>query len=211
MNARAPFSVGASPRTLRVGFTLLELLAVIAIIAILAAIAVPSVTSARTAAAKARTRSQFAQWTLACAQFRQEYGFYPALGTDGRIATVEDTQAFIRVLTGRNPDGGMVVNPADLGGNTRRIAFLSLAASDLQSGRFTDAFGNVEFGVLADRDGDGVIRPGVDGDVADLTSLEGVRVTPSSTDLPSTGIRAGVIFYSAGRGVSADDLVLSWR
>ncbi len=210
MKSPAPSSRELSRIAACAGFTLLELLTVIAILAILAAIAIPTVTSARTSAAKARTRSQFAQWTLACAQFRQEYGYYPTLGQTNRLTTVEDTQAFIRALTGRNPDGSAVTDPADLGGNTRRIAFLSLAPSDLRDGRLTDAFGNSEFGVLVDRDADGFIRPGVDGEVVALASSDGGSIAPSSTDFPSTGVRAGVVFYSAGRGDSIDDLVLSW-
>src|SRR5438045_7679958 len=67
-------------------FTLIELLAVIAIIGILAAILIPTIGSAQTAARKAKTRSQFAQWAAAIEAFRQEYGYYPTFETTGNGA-----------------------------------------------------------------------------------------------------------------------------
>jgi prepilin-type N-terminal cleavage/methylation domain-containing protein len=203
--------VGARHRSPGAAFTLVELLTVVAILAVLASIGFPTLMAARSSAAKARTRSQFTQWTLACAQFRQEYGFFPSLGTDHRLATVADTAGFIRALTGRNPDGSVVADPADLGGNTRRLRFISLAESDLVEGRLVDAFGNVEFGFLRDQDADGVIRPGVDGEIAAVAGVDGNAVVPAATAFPAMGIRAGVAFFSAGRGTSAEDCVMSWR
>ncbi len=198
-------------RASRRGFTLVELLAAIAIIAILVSVMVPTVAAARQAAARARTQVRFSQWVLACAQFRQEYGFYPALGTDNRIATPDDTVALIRVLTGRNPDGTAVTDLTTLGGNFRRIAFLALAESDLRDGRLADAFGNTDIGVLWDVDGDGLVCPGVDGMAVAVSAAGGEAMTPPVTVLPSSGVRAGVVFYTAGRGESVDDLVVSWR
>lgn len=198
-------------RSLRRGFTLVELLGVIAIIVILVSVMVPTVAAARQAAARARTQVRFSQWVLACTQFRQEYGFYPALGTDNRIATPDDTVAFIRVLAGRNPDGTAVTDLTSLGGNFRRIAFLSLAESDLQDGRLADAFGNTDIGVIWDVDGDGLVRPGVDGVAIAVSGAGGEAMMPSLSVLPASGIRAGVVFYTAGRGESVDDLVVSWR
>jgi len=111
-------------------FTLVELLAVVAVIAILTGILVPTLGAARTSALKARTRVQFSQWAAAFEQFRQEYGYYPVVGTDGKLATAADTLKFIRTLSGRNPDGSAVADPADLNGNLKRISFCAFAGTD---------------------------------------------------------------------------------
>jgi prepilin-type N-terminal cleavage/methylation domain-containing protein len=209
----------------RRAFTLLELLAVMAVIGILAAILVPTVGAVRTAAWKAKTRVQFAQWTAAMEQFRQEYGYYPEVGTDGKLATPADTLRFVRTLGGRNPDGSAVAAAADLNGNTKRITFYAFTDADFfdpdqvaggadYSGNelLRDAFGNIEIGVLADRNGDGLIKPGDEGAAVAVASvLGGARIAPGEADFPAAGVRAGALFYSAGRGTSEADLILSWR
>lgn len=196
----------------RRAFTLIELLAVLVILGVLAAVIVPSVASVRASVDRARTKVRFNQWSLACAQFRQEYGFVPALGTAGRLATVEDATAFVRVLGGRNPDGTAVVEPATLGGNGRRLAFYTPATTELIDGVLSDAFGNTEIGVMVDRDGDGWVRPGSDGSVPGVRAADGSGpFAPDALQLPATGVRADVIFFSAGRGRSTADLVLSWQ
>jgi prepilin-type N-terminal cleavage/methylation domain-containing protein len=206
-------------------FTLIELLAVMAVIGLLAAILVPTVGAARTAALKAKTRVQFAQWAAAMEQFRQEYGYYPEVGTDGKLATAADMLSFVRTLGGRNPDGSAVAAAADLNGNTKRITFYAFTEADLfdpdqvaggadYSGNelLRDAFGNTEIGVLVDRNGDGLIKPGDEGAaVAVAGVLRGVGFAPGEADLPVAGVRAGALFYSAGRGTCEADLILSWR
>jgi prepilin-type N-terminal cleavage/methylation domain-containing protein len=209
----------------RGGFTLVELLAVIAVIGILAAILVPTVGAARTATWKAKTRVQFSQWTAAMEQFRQEYGYYPEVGTDGRLATPADTLRFVRTLGGRNPDGSAVSAAADLNGNTKRIAFYAFTEADFFdpdragggadfSGNelLCDSFGNTEIGVLVDRNGDGLVKPGDEGAAVAVASvLGGAGFAPGEIDFPEMGVRAGVLFYSAGRGISRADLIMSWR
>ena len=111
-------------------FTLIELLAVVAVIAILTGILVPTLGAARTSALKAKTRVQFSQWAAAFEQFRQENGSYPSTGTDGKLATAADALKFVRTLSGRNPDGSVVADPADLNGNLKRISFCAFAEAE---------------------------------------------------------------------------------
>lgn len=208
------------------GFTLIELLAVLAVIGILAGILVPTVGAARVAAWNARTRVQFAQWAAAMEQFRQEYGYYPEVGAGGKLATPADTLRFVRTLSGRNPDGSAVAAAADLNGNTKRIAFCTFTEADffdpdrIEGGadysgneRLRDAFGNTEIGLLVDRNGDGLVRPGDEGAAVAVASvLGGAAFGPGEeADYPAVGVKAGVLFYSAGRGVSQADLIMSWR
>jgi len=200
----------ARPPTAR-GFTLLELLAVITTIGVLAALVIPTVSAVRTSADRVRTRVQFSQWAVALAQFHQEYGYFPALGTDHALRTAADTVGFVRALSGRNPDGSEVAAAADLLGNTRRIAFHNFAEPEFRAGLLADALGNTEIALLADTDGDGLVKPGIDGLPPAVRAGAGPGLVPSAADLPPGGVRASVIFYSAGRGLVDSDLILSWK
>jgi general secretion pathway protein G len=216
---------GSGARRTAAGFTLVELLAVIAIIAVLAGILLPTLTAVRASALRAQTRVRFIQWTAALEQYRQEYGCYPALGVDGRLATAADTLQFIRTLSGRNPDGAAVASAADLNGNLKRLAFCAFTGSELYdpdspegvadlngNELLRDAFGNIEIGVLVDRNGDGLIRLDDDGPAPAVQAARGGGAfAPSAADLPPGGVRAGVLFYSAGRGTSPADMILSWK
>jgi general secretion pathway protein G len=203
---------------------MLELLAVVAIIATLIGILVPTLGAARASACRARTRVLFSQWSAAMEQYRLEYGCYPSLGTDGKLATPADTLQFVRTLAGTNPDGSPVADVAELNGNTKRRCFCSFAAGDFFdpdrpggaadfSGNevLCDGFGNTEIGVLVDRNGDGFIKPADDGPVAAVNGTGGRSYSPDETSLPPTGVRTGVAFFSAGRDAGPQDLVLSWQ
>jgi type II secretory pathway pseudopilin PulG len=195
------------------------------IIVILTGILLPTLGSARSAALTAKTRVRFAQWSAAIEQFRMEYGYYPDVATNGRLSNATDTAKFVRTLSGRNVDGTAVSNVADLNGNTKRIAFYTFAdgefvdpahpdggANGSVQGLLCDAFGNTEIGLFVDRNGDGLVRPGDDGIVSAVTGAQGcVSLTPAEADLPAAGVRAGVLIYSAGRGASQSDLILSWK
>lgn len=198
-------------------FTLMELLTVIAIVAILAAILIPTVGAARVSANKAKTKVQFAQWAGAVEAFRGEYGYAPAVTTDGLL----NPTVFFSALSGRNFRGESLSGAA-LCGNTKAISFCAISDAEQVKGEdgagrneLCDAFGNSEIVMLVDADGNGVIAGA---ELARLpvragNSVIGFRGSfePPAARFPAAGLRARVVFYSAGAGGSADDIVYSWR
>jgi prepilin-type N-terminal cleavage/methylation domain-containing protein len=195
------------------GFTLIELLTVIAIIGILAAIIIPTVGAVKKSANKAKTKVQFTQWATSSELFKQEYGYYPDIGTGGKL----DPTKFFAALTGKDYAGATA---SSLNGNIRKQSFYSVADSELvknSSGAVTneimDAFGNSQIAVYLDTDLDGIVKP-VAGKLNVGNSVDGSTTNPNdpiAADFPAAGVRAGVVFYSAGYGASSTDYVLSWK
>jgi len=210
-------SIGCARRSY--AFTLVELLTVIAVLGILAAILVPVVGRAQESARRARVKTQFVQWAVAVEGFRAEYGYYPNFATStaaplpAACRVNEVPGLFVQTLTGRRADGAALDLARALAANPRRVAFLNFAADELGAGAnppVGDAFGNTDIVVLVDRDGDGMIA--APNPLPAVTAVEtGRTLTPDVAAFPAGGVRAGVVFYSAGAGRNAEDIVCSWR
>ena len=193
-------------------FTLIELLTVIAIIGILAGILIPTVGAVKVSANKSRTKVQFSQWTVAMDLFRQEYGYYPAIdgGNGGKVLP----EVFAGALTGQALSGSASPTASQLAGNVRRLRFYHIGEGELNDSRteLADGFGNTDIAVIYDKNADGVVDS-ADGVVRGVHGLDGITDwTPASRELDlAVGVRAGVIFYSAGNGRAPGDLVFSWK
>jgi len=201
----------------RAGFTLIELLTVIAIIGILAGIIIPTVSMVKVNANKTRSKIMLGQWVTSMGLFKNEYGYYPQIASGNKV----DPELFFGALTGKTYSGG-TADAGKLAGNTKKLSFYSAAdaevtstaAGDTVNGSLKDAFGNTEFACFIDSNNDGIVNnqdtPALSAQT--VTAVEnGKAWAPPSTALNlSTGVRAGVIFYSAGRGASASDMVYSW-
>jgi prepilin-type N-terminal cleavage/methylation domain-containing protein len=223
----------------RRAFTLIELLTVIAIIGILASIIFPTIGAVQSHAHKAAVKAQLGQWTVAMQSFHSDYSYYPPIdgayaATQGE-ANIVNPQKFAIALTGVEIDGTVLpanATATDMVGNTKRRNYYSIAQSEqvLTDGTATglqDAFGNTDFAVLYDSNGDGWIRNddkvygGATQSAPTVTAKGGGKYTPDPVlDVnltPTQGIRAGVIFYTAGPGnpsgaaIDASGAVFSWK
>lgn len=197
----------------------MELLAVIAIISVLAAILIPTAGAVRVSANKTKTRVQFNQWAAAIEAFRNEYGYYPVFDSSHLVNGGEsaNTHPFHDLLAGRQRDGRALtdtgaISPAAQ--NRKRVAFYSFPESDFAgsggSDLLADAFGNTEIAVVVDRNLDGLITS------ADASSSGWPLVgglCPREDDLPTRGIRIGVIFYALAPDASLTNpkFIFSWK
>jgi prepilin-type N-terminal cleavage/methylation domain-containing protein len=213
--------------TPRRAFTLIELLVVVAVIGILAALLFPSLAAARASAERAKTKLQFSQWAAAIEAFRAEYGHYPVFdGThlvNGGAGSGRDADhPFHDLLAGQRRDG----SPPNSAGatapgsqNRKRLVFHSFAESDFTPVDSTfpnllrDACGNVSIAILVDRNLDGRIDAVDYPRLPTVMTRDGAMIRPDAADFPATGVRAGVLFYSADPQATATDarFIFSWR
>lgn len=190
-------------------FTLIELLTVIAVIGILAAITISTVSGAGDSATRAKTKAQFSQWAAAMELFRQEYGFYPNIAEGGLV----DPEKFAAELTGRTLTGQTISRT--IFGNRKALTFYTIGNDELSEDgtQLVDGFGNTELAVRVDSNRDGIINSADFGSWVSVAGETGSALSPTALDsaIPATGVRAGVVFYSAGRARDSADLILSWQ
>ncbi|MDD3180435.1 MAG: prepilin-type N-terminal cleavage/methylation domain-containing protein [Opitutaceae bacterium] len=134
-----------------------------------------------------------------------------------------------------NGGGDSVAESSPETQNPRLIPFIAFTEADLfpdtpadecalSRNLLHDAFGNTQIAVLVDKNLDGVIkidRAGCDYTTDQLPAVyppdnTDLALKPSTSgiepDILETGVRAGVIFYSAPPGVfSSDGLIKSWK
>lgn len=208
-------------RRFRCGFTLVELLTVIAIVGILAAILIPTAGKVRESARNAKVRVQFSGWITAIEQFRAEYGYYPQFANNkvnlnpGGTAVglpLNSQHLFHDILAGRRRDGSAL--PDAVGAppppqppehqNRKKIVFTAFGADEINliNGRIVDAFGNDDITVIVDSDYNGIIPAAeINAATAQVVPVNGgAAASPPVDKVPATGVRAGVIFFSAGSG-----------
>ena len=184
----------------KTGFTIIELLTVVAIIGLLVAILIPTIGGVLNTAKTAKTKVQFSQWALGMEAFRQEYGYYPdVVDGDGLL----DSQEFVREMTGLEIDGS---DPSSPYGNVKKIRFLDFTQEELVGARIIDGFENTEIFVVIDDDYNGQVEVEASDSVQAGFNPSGDSLSPGD-DV----IRSGIVFFSAGAGKTAADIVKSWE
>jgi prepilin-type N-terminal cleavage/methylation domain-containing protein len=223
----APAVSSLAPRLRTRAFSLLELFAVIAVIGILASLIFPSIGAARKSANRAKTKVQFNQWAAATESFRSEYGYYPAFDSSnlvngGATTVVSGDHLFHDILAGKKRDNtapSTASTTAAGSQNRKRIPFYSFSDSDFTASDSAfpnlihDAFDNLSIAVLVDKNLDGKIDSNDYGTFPNVVTADGSSIRPTTTDIPTSGVRAGVIFYVADPNATAANpqFIFSWK
>jgi prepilin-type N-terminal cleavage/methylation domain-containing protein len=178
-------SLLAAPRKL--GFTLVELLVVMGIIAILASVTLAVAVNVINAAKKVKAQNTATQIQTAALNYYTEYSVYPTPsgvstdfeltdsdGATGGYGTTKTWGTLIECLSGNiSPSTSGTLSPANFTGNTRNIPFMTLKATDVDSGSSTSVkdkdapinplpfnSANPYFNIAFDTDYDGILGTG---------------------------------------------------
>jgi prepilin-type N-terminal cleavage/methylation domain-containing protein len=150
------------------GMTLIEMLTVVSILLILLSIIAPAMNSARISTLQKQGTMQFQRFIHALRDYYSEYQSYPPFmelsegtGTIFELSSRENSQNFIRALSGKEPNGS-VLTPEHLGLNPKRIAFLEISSDDLlktstgdrDENHIADIFNNEKIFILLENPSD---------------------------------------------------------
>ena len=199
------------------GFTLIEILVVVAVIGLLASILVPVAGAAMKSVKRTTMKSKYTSWITAIENYKQQYQCYPILEKGG---SVQDDMhydlgsgglslAFVKSLSGRNPDTGDTLSTDDRKSfNRRAIGFYDFSNED-----FTQEDGSIELGTLCDSFGNRHIHVVMDFDGNKRVIIPQQYMPDDATDAEQDEkglLRSVIIFTSQKDGDDYED-VYSWR
>jgi len=192
----------------RCAFTLVELLTVIAIIGLLSGMLVPSIASAMNQVKKAKVKTQLSELVNAINQYSTTYHYFPLSYNLGdrdidiivRGDHINDFENFLSLPLSAY-DSKLNKNTKYNPKGTRFYTFDNGAFNS--QGDYVDAFGNTEFHILIDGDGDHAI------DISAIERNDIANAVESNNDRIMG--RVHMYVYPKDPGMIKDQFVSTWE